>query len=669
MSNALRPARIDWSQGVPQAPDFGGARFFPCDGGPEASDRVFLAPNRLPERFAALSANTGFTLVEAGFGSGLNCLCTLDLWQRGSRQGWLHYIGLEQFPFTRADLARAHAAWPGLANVAMELQQHYPALVAGFHRICLPERRVTLTLCFGDIAELLPRLAARVDAWFLDGFSPECNPAMWSAPLLRTMAALSHDGSTFATSTAAGQVRPGLEAAGFCVETGHCGKLLQGRRARPLPPAPPARPWLARPALVGSRRQACVIGAGVAGAHTARRLALRGWDVTVLEKDRVANAGSGNPAAVVYGRLAGSGKALDDFSQQAWLQTLRELAQDTGPDSPWHACGILQLAVGNQADLARALTGQCLPPEVVRQLTAAEAADVAGVPLQHAALHYPGGGWLEAARYCRRLLEHPRITLRETTHVCGLQQTTAGWRLLDAEGACLQETPVLIVATAGAAREFPQLADLPLNTIRGQVSLAPPSPASAALRTLICHDGYLTPALPGTGHCLGATFQPGCSDTTLRQEDHAENRALLAEVLPGLAASLAPESEWQGRAALRCQSPDYLPLVGPVAARQQFLDSYAGLRDGKVKAYPPLPALPGLYVNVAHGSKGFSQALLAAEILASELGGEPAPVSTAVLDALHPMRFRARELRRAGKPGSPGTAMTGNEKGRQTPAS
>lgn len=651
MSDTLRPASLDWVQGLPVSRDFAGAPFFPGAAVAVPLVPLLLAHHRLTERFAALSGGAGFTIVEAGFGTGLHCLSTLDLWQRSARQGWLHYIGIEKFPVTAAELARAHAGWHGPADLAAVLQRHYPILVAGFHRICLPDRRVTLTLCFGDVADLLPRLSARVDAWVLDGFAPEHNPEMWQDSLFHAMAALSHEGSTFAASSAAGHVQRGLAVAGFAVEeapgAGRRPETLYGHYASPEPALPSSRPWLARPALA-ALRQACVIGAGVAGAHTAHRLALRGWDVTVLEKQRVANAGSGNPAAVVYGRLAGPGKALDHFSQQAWLQALRELAPDSKAGSPWHPCGILQLAVGNQAGFARALSGQSLPPGLVRGLTAAEASDVAGVAVHHAALHYPGGGWLEAERYCRQLLAHPRITLREDTPVHRLQRSGTGWRLLDDNGACLLETPVLVVATAGAACDFPELADLPLNSIRGQVSLAPPSPASAGLRTVICHDGYLSPVLPGKGHCLGATFQPGCTDMALREEDHAENRALMAEALPELAAGLPHEHAWQGRVALRCQSPDYLPLVGPVADRQQFLDSYAGLRDGKVMAYPLLPALPGLYVNLAHGSKGFSHALLAAEILASELNGEPAPVSMAVLDALHPMRFRVRELRRAG---------------------
>lgn len=650
MSDTLRPADIDWTQGVPLARRFGDV-YFSRAGGADETAHVFLTPNGLPARLAALGPGDALTIVETGFGTGLNCLATLDLWARSGGQGWLHYASVEKFPLAPADLVRAHAAWPAYAAIAADLQAHYPTRVPGFHRIVLPQRRVTLTLFFGDIEDFLPRLCARVDAWFLDGFAPARNPEMWKEPLYRGMAALSHAGTTFATFTAAGEVRRGLAAAGFEVEKvagfGPKREMLRGRFAGTrASPVPPARPWLARPCPSPARREACVIGAGVAGAHTAHRLALRGWRVTVLERDLVASAGSGNPAAVVYGRLAAPGKALDHFSQQAWLMTLRELAQGDAAALGWHPCGLLQLATGNQATLARALAGSSFPDDVMQALSPAQASEVAGVRIRHEALFHPRAGWLDAPRYCRALLSHPAITVRERCEVASLRADDDGWLLSDADGHHLIHSPVVIVATAGAATRFPPLADLPLNTIRGQVSLVPASPLSQGLRVLLCHDGYMSPALAGKGHCVGATFQPGADDLSLKDADHEENRRLLAEVLPALAASLPSAAEWTGRVALRCQSPDYLPQVGPVASREDFLTAYAGLRCGKVMDYPCLPALPGLYVNVAHGSKGFSHALLAAEILASELNGEPAPVSSAVLEALHPMRFRARELRR-----------------------
>lgn len=95
-----------------------------------------------------------------------------------------------------------------------------------------------------------------------------------------------------------------------------------------------------------------------------------------------------------------------------------------------------------------------------------------------------------------------------------------------------------------------------------------------------------------------------------------------------------------GRVALRCATPDYLPMAGPV------LDSAALLANPPRHTADPasLPWLPGLYVNTGHGSKGLINAPLCAEMLASALCGEPAPVDDKLLAALDPNRFLLRNM-------------------------
>lgn len=651
MREPLRHASIDWSQGTPLARDFGDV-YFSREGGDAETRHVFHLHNRLPERFAAVGEGHGFTIVETGFGTGLNWLATMALWRDSGAAGWLHYASVEKFPLAPADLTRAQAMWPDYAELSAALQARFPPLVPGFHRLVFPQWRSTLTLFLGDAADFLSHLSALADAWFLDGFAPARNPEMWEACLFNGMAALSKPGATFATFTAAGTVRRGLEAAGFAVTLarGHGQKrdMLCGH----LPHAPAAArnqraatPWLQRPGHGGGERHACVIGAGIAGAETAHRLALRGWKVTVLERHLPAQGGSGNPAAVLHPRLAPATMELDHFQQAAWLfaiQTLGEWRERAG----WQACGLLQLLVGNAAESSPPSPAM-VASGFVKPLSAAAASQKAGIEVAHDALWFPHAGWLAPETYIGALLTTPGIRLQRQAEVAQLERDEeGGWHLLDAAGRTLARAPVVIVANAFEARRLSPLEALPLQVIRGQVSLPQASASTCRLATLICHDGYLTPAQPDGRHCLGATFVPNCDDTQVTVEDHLANFEQLREVMPAFAASLPPPSDWQGRAALRCQSPDYLPLLGPVPDREAFLGAYAGLVDGKVADYPDLPALPGLFVNLAHGSRGFAQAALAAEILAAELDGEPYPVSRRVLDALHPARFWVRELRR-----------------------
>jgi tRNA 5-methylaminomethyl-2-thiouridine biosynthesis bifunctional protein len=656
VSPSLRHASIDWSQDTPFARDFDDI-YFSRDGGADEAIHVFLRQNRLPERFSTLQAGNGFTVVETGFGTGLNWLATMDLWQRQASPGWLHYVSVEKLPLAPADLLRAHACWPAFTAFANALQHRYPPLVAGFHRLVFPEWRSTLTLFFGDIADFLPRLEARADAWFLDGFAPDRNPEMWTPALFTGMASLSKPGATFATFTAAGSVRRGLAGAGFAVSKvpGHgrkremlSGSLALRQAALEIRPdrGVAAKPWLQRLQPELAERHACVIGAGIAGAQTAHRLALRGWKVTVLERGLPAQGASGNPGAVLYPRLAPPAQALDNFRQAAWLLAIRELELLPPEDSPWHRCGLLQLLTGNHAEDAEKLPHANLPAALVERLCPEEASRRAGLPLQVDALWYPLAGWLAPEAHIQQLLRAPGITLRTQCAADRLERSGALWHVLGREGEVLAVCPVVIVASAHEAMNLKAFAHLPLQAVRGQVSSPRATPGSLPLATLLCHDGYMTPALPDGRHCLGATFQPGRHDTIVLTADHEENRAQLREASPALADSLEPVAAWTGRAAVRCQSPDYLPVLGPIPDRDAFLQAYAGLSDGKVMAYPGLPVLPGLYANLAHGSQGFSQAALAAEILAAELDGEPFPVSRKVLDSLHPSRFWIREIRR-----------------------
>ena len=648
MTSTLRPARLDWSRGVPFSMDFGDV-YFSEAGGMDETTHVYLEQNQLASRFRSCTGNSSFTIAETGFGTGLNWLATMSLWQRESSAGWLHYVSVEKHPLALPDLEKAQGLWPAFHEFAAALQKHYPRLLPGFHRIALPQWRSTLTLYFGDVADMLPGLVARVDAWFLDGFAPARNPEMWTSGLYEAMARLSQPSATLATFTAAGHVRRGLQAAGFHVEKvagfGLKREMLRGQFHHQDHKT--ETPWLARPASVIHQKKAIVIGAGIAGCSTAARLAMRGWSITVIEANAAPAMGaSGNPAAILYPKLGTSQQASNHFPQQAWLFTLAQMEQLPVDMGLWHPCGVIQLLSGNQRYRRDDDDHHPWFQSLVMRCDAEEASRYAGISLSHEALWFPDGGWLDATGYCKALLQHPNIQLKENTQVEEIRQTATGWQIMDATGSVIDESPVVVLANALSARELDVSSFLPLQAVRGQVSMAPASSLSAALNTVVCHDGYISPSLDNGHHCIGATFQPDNESLIEETGDHVSNQHTLGQHMPELAESLEPVSAWSGRASIRCQSPDYLPLVGPLANISGFRTDYAGLMHGRVQDYPQLKALDGLYVNLAHGSKGFSQGLLCAEILAAEICNEPAPVSREILNSLHPMRFAARDIKR-----------------------
>lgn len=201
---------------------------------------VFLNGNGLPEGWAG---KTRFTVLETGFGMGINFLATWAAWRSDAlRAASLEFVSVEKHPFSADDLRRAHAAIIDDAAVmplAHVLASSCPPLVAGVHRVELDSGAVTLTLAFGDAADLLPHLSSygiAANAFYLDGFAPAKNPDMWTPAIFASLAELARDDATFATYTSAGDVKRALQQNGFEYRkvAGFGGKraMLVGTRAR-----------------------------------------------------------------------------------------------------------------------------------------------------------------------------------------------------------------------------------------------------------------------------------------------------------------------------------------------------------------------------------------------------------------------------------------------------
>lgn len=230
----VEPANIEWRPAkiregstespplVPYSKQFNDIYFDSRDGKAE-TDYVFLDGNKLPERFAALTEGS-FTIVETGFGTGLNLLRTCELWrntQKGSK-AVLNFISIEQYPISPDDLQKMYLALGVESEFTEELLAQYPPAMPGVYTIELP-CRIMLRLILCPIDKALKEFAAgsefKVDAWYLDGFAPSKNPQMWSKGLLHFMALHAVNNgerqTTFATFTAASMVRKQLRHYGF----------------------------------------------------------------------------------------------------------------------------------------------------------------------------------------------------------------------------------------------------------------------------------------------------------------------------------------------------------------------------------------------------------------------------------------------------------------------
>lgn len=646
----LHNAQLDWDEhGQPLSRSYGDV-YFSRANGLEETRHVFLAHNRISERCQALAAGGSLVIGETGFGTGLNFLCAWQAFaEHAPADARLHFVSVEKFPLSATDLQRALALWPELAPFATPLLAQYRAIHPGFQRLLLDGGRVVLTLMIGDVLDCLPQLDAQVDAWFLDGFAPAKNPEMWTPELFAELARLSAPGATLATFTSAGFVRRGLIEAGFAMVRvkgfGHKREMLAGPFQHTHRQA--IAPWFARPEPPSAERHAVVIGAGLAGCATAASLAARGWRVTLLERqDDVAREASGNPQGVLYLKLSAHGTSLSRLIVAGFGHTRRLLERlQRGQD--WDACGVLQLAFDAKESERQGKLAAAFPADLLLPVSQAEAEQRAAVALPAGGLFYPDAGWVHPPALCRHLVQHPLISLQTYREALGLQRQADRWQV-SGTGGVLAEASVVVLACAAEIGRLLPAANLPLKRIRGQISRLPASEASRALRTVVCAEGYVAPPREGE-HTLGASFDFHSDDLTPSVAEHAGNLALLEAISTDLSQRLgAPALDpatLQGRAAFRCTSPDYLPLVGPLAEQSAFAEAYAVLaRDARQVPDAPCPWLPGLYINSGHGSRGLITAPLSGELIAAWLNGEPLPVPREVAEASHPNRFMLRKL-------------------------
>ena len=586
----LIPARLEFAaDGTPWSEEFGDV-YHSAAGGPAQARHVFLAGNRLPERWAGRER---FVILETGFGFGLNFLATWQAWRRDpARCGRLHFVSVEKHPFTLSNLRVLHSRYPEFEDEAAQLHACWPMLVPGAHRLELDAGRVVLTLLFSDI-KLLRELRLAADAIYLDGFSPARNPDMWSHALLRAVSRLAGPGATAATWSVAAPVRAALESAGFAVEKsagfGSKREMLLARYIRKAN------------SVSTPGRNAVVIGAGLAGAAICERLCARGWQVRLMERHAIpAQEASGNHAGSFHPLVTPDDSVFARLTRAAFSNCLKRwpLLENLR----WDRCGVLQLArdAKDEASQRASIAALALPAEYAQYVTREEASAHAGVPVEAAGLWFPEAGWIR-----------PQSLVNAQLAACGERLE----RIFNAEVKTLEKDATVILATAGDA-----LSPIPharLRRVRGQLTYIP-AEAIEPPHAVVLRGGMVLP--PVDGLCVvGASFDLDDADPAPRASSHAGNLERLERII---SVKTKPQP-LEGRVAFRIVAPDRLPLVGELAE--------------------------GVYGALAYGSRGLLWAALAAEELASELEGEPMPVEGTLLNALDPGRFARRAMRRIGQ--------------------
>lgn len=412
-------------------------------------------------------------------------------------------------------------------------------------------------------------------------------------------------------------------------------------------------PWyLAKQSAQITTREIAVIGAGIAGCTAAVALKRRGFKVTVIDRHpRAGCEASGNSQGIVYPKLS----PRDDFLPRinlAAIQFCRDYYQPFWDLGLGKQCGILVVPESPKKadDFAQISQRFADRPDIVQSVDNSELCKLAGIPLKaETALYFSQLGWLPPALVCQQLLERDNIPLLQADiHNINHDKNKNSWTLEDGDGLTILDSESLVIASAYDCKNFAQSEHLPLRKIRGQISELPCTAESSQLQTVICGEGYFTPAENGL-HSCGATYNKDIFTREVREEDHRANIAQISATDSGLAAAVGEPAieSLSGRANFRCTTPDYLPITGALPNLPEMLEDYAILRRDAKTVLPIRGSyLPNLYVNCGMGSRGLSYAPLTAEILAAQIAGETAPLEQELLNAINPARFIIRDLKR-----------------------
>jgi tRNA 5-methylaminomethyl-2-thiouridine biosynthesis bifunctional protein len=371
-----------------------------------------------------------------------------------------------------------------------------------------------------------------------------------------------------------------------------------------------------------------VIGAGLAGAATARALAAQGVTCTVLDRAAEPAAGaSGNPAGLFHGTVGGDDTRYTRWHRAASFSAARWWRE---AGTPGAADGLLRSSERLDLDAMRALIdAQRLPREYVQALSTRQAAERAGIAtLARPAWCFTQGGWADPAALVRATLAAPGIAWRGQADVHRLERHAGRWLALDAQGCVLAEAPLVVLANADDALRLAGLPPSWITRTRGQLSWCD---APALVSRLPITGGAYALTLPDGRLVFGATQHASDDSAALRDADHAENLQRMHALLG--APPVHPGAALHGRVGWRMHTGDRMPLVGSVP-------DFAAARPARADAPRLAPRRPSLFIHAALAGRGLTTAALGGGLIAAMAAGAPWPIEADLADSIDPARCR-----------------------------
>ena len=431
----------------------------------------------------------------------------------------------------------------------------------------------------------------KVDAWYLDGFSPSKNPDLWSKKLFKCIHKSCHEKTTFSTYTSSGLVKNNLTESGFNHnrEEGFSEKrhMLKGNVDTQLKKNI-------------SNTKVAVIGSGIAGCILSYTLAKKGIEVDLYEKsDKICSGASSHELLVTYPRLSAHDTAFGSFTLHSYIfatNFYKRLKTDA-----WKRTGVIILNHDEATEKRQSsLLEKRADGEIYRFIDPDEASDISGIDIKFNGLVYEDAGYILPEEMCKFLIESPKINVFTSSRIKNITKSRETVKLnignqeFQYQNVCL--------CTGSDTSEIFDIDGIGIK--RGQVTHIDSLDSVSKIKLPICAKGYISPRVNNI-HLVGSSYSDS-EDTDLSEEEHLYNLNNLKLVID------EEMNVVSGQTGHRAVSKDHMPVVGK--------------KDG-------------IYINTCHGSRASVTAPISAEIIASMIAGEAPPLMGRELKSLSPDRF------------------------------
>jgi len=367
-------------------------------------------------------------------------------------------------------------------------------------------------------------------------------------------------------------------------------------------------------------RDFVVVGGGVVGLSVSRELALRGIDVTLLERDVVEGNAMGAATQASLGVLSAptTGKSpfqrLRVLGHQAYPALARALHEETGTDIGYHVPGSLHLKTAPPRATARGkierryqvpgIEVRWVDEDELRELLPGPVRDAE--PMFHGALYLSGEAIVhppDLARALRLACERAGVRIRERVGEVRLRSREEAVVELES-GETIAGLTVVLTAGAWSSSLIEDRSDhdLAVRPVRGQaIEVRSSWSAGPNLRFGVpgAETEYHIIAKGGGRAWVGSTVEDVGFDARVTETGVEELLRAARTVFPGLQASDLMES----RVGLR---PQALRPGGP------FLG--------------PLPGYKDVWVACGHYRSGIHTGPISASLLVREMLGEETPL-------------------------------------------